>query len=194
MIDAEPKGQPTHVGADDRRNWDMGLHRGLTRLDLRSNNVTPPHDSAGAWANEVNQAVQAQAEQVRVNPPTVRFELGTPPTHPNTAPFNRTHHQYTMSAPMVSTPRDSKRHGWYHGPLAQQAQGELVRGPRVDRMEHPNMTAFSGFPGREPPREPPSQPQPHSQQPGGDRTAENSSRFDALVAVAASEGSTATAY
>ncbi|KAM0537667.1 hypothetical protein ACHAO3_007919 [Verticillium nonalfalfae] len=100
MIDAEPKGQPTHVGADDRRNWDMGLHRGLTRLDLRSNNVTPPHDSAGAWANEVNQAVQAQAEQ----------------------------------------------------------------------------------------------PQPHSQQPGGDRTAENSSRFDALVAVAASEGSTATAY
>ncbi|KAF3352417.1 Serine/threonine-protein phosphatase PP-X-like protein 4 [Verticillium dahliae VDG1] len=194
MIDAEPKGQPTHVGADDRRNWDMGLHRGLTRLDLRSNNVTPPHDSAGACANEVNQAVQAQAEQVRVNPPTVRFELGTPPTHPNTAPFNRTHHQYTMSAPMVSTPRDSKRHGWYHGPLAQQAQGELVRGPRVDRMEHPNMTAFSGFPGREPPREPPSQPQPHSQQPGGDRTAENSSRFDALVAVAASEGSTATAY
>ncbi|EEY21369.1 conserved hypothetical protein [Verticillium alfalfae VaMs.102] len=128
MIDAEPKGQPTHVGADDRRNWDIN------------------------------------------------------------------HHQYTMSAAMISTPRDSKRHGWYHGPLAQQAQGELVRGPRVDRMEHPNMTAFSGFPGREPPRESPSQPQPHSQQPGGDRTAENSSRFDALVAVAASEGSTATAY
>ncbi len=59
--------------AEDRRNvaqWDMGLHRGLTRLEIASS--TPPRDSAGAWASEVNQAVQAQAEQARVNPPTVR--------------------------------------------------------------------------------------------------------------------------
>ncbi|KAM0272908.1 hypothetical protein ACHAQH_008491 [Verticillium albo-atrum] len=193
MVDAEPHMPPAHVGTDDRRNWDMGLHRGLTRLDLRSNNVTPPRDSAGAWANEVNQAVQAQAEQVRVNPPTVRFELGTPPSQSNAGALGR-NHQYTMSAPMIATPRDTKRHGWYHGPLAQQTHGEPVRGPRVDRMEHPNMTAFSGFPGREPSRELQSQPQPHPQQPGSERTAENSSRFDALVAVAASEGSTATAY
>ncbi|KAM0324597.1 hypothetical protein ACHAQA_007985 [Verticillium albo-atrum] len=192
MMDSEPHNPPVHAGGDDRRNWDMGLHRGLTRLDLQSN-VTPPRDSAGAWANEVNQAVQAQAEQVRVNQPTVRFELGTPPSQSNAGTFTR-NHQYTMSAPMISTPRDTKRHGWYHGPLGQQPHAEPARGPRVDRMEHPNMTAFSGFPGREPPRELQGQPQPHPQQPSGDRPTENSARFDALVAVAASEGTTATAY
>ncbi len=67
------------AAAEERRNvaqWDMGLHRGLTRLEIASS--TPPRDGAGAWASEVNQAVQAQAEQARAaNQPMVRFETDT---------------------------------------------------------------------------------------------------------------------
>ncbi len=65
-----PSSPSAEVATEDRRNvvhWDMGLHRGLTRLDIN----TPPRDSAGAWASETNQAVQAQAERAA---PTVRFD------------------------------------------------------------------------------------------------------------------------
>ncbi|KAL2751882.1 hypothetical protein ACRALDRAFT_1073188 [Sodiomyces alcalophilus JCM 7366] len=217
MIDSEPTNPPTLLpstdpAADDRLNaphWDMGLRRGLTRLDLRSNNAGPPRDSASNWATEADQAVQAQAERARANQPTVRFELDQHPAHSNS---NRDHgsfsrgHQYTMSAPHISTPRDAKRHGWYHGPISGPPQpsaepGQDGRGPHgshVDRIVHPNMTAFTGFPARDARREPqpPGQQQnSNSQHGGGDRPPNaGSSRFDALVAVAASEGSTAAAY
>ncbi|ROT37840.1 hypothetical protein SODALDRAFT_175453 [Sodiomyces alkalinus F11] len=231
VIDSEPSHPPpalhpgTDPAADERRNvphWDMGLRRGLTRLDLRSSNVSPPRDSASHWANEADQAVQAQAERARANAPTVRFELDprparpAHPTHPAYAvqpnsnagqgTFAR-NHQYTMSAPSISTPRDAKRHGWYHGPIngpgqasAEQGQdGRGLQGSHVDRIMHPNITAFGGFPGRDGRREAQAPSQQHSSnsnlQQAGDRPPNaGSSRFDALVAVAASEGSTAAAY
>ncbi|GKT79214.1 C2H2 transcription factor [Colletotrichum tofieldiae] len=184
----------TDAVAEDRRNvsqWDMGLHRGLTRLDITSN-TTPPRDSAGAWANEVNQAVQAQAEQVRLNPPTVRFEVD-PPSYSNSGAYTR-NHQHTMSAPSIAS-RENKRHGWYHGPAGSSIHGPRPegpnndpRGPHVNRMIHPNMTAFSGFPARQPE---PQQPQQQQQQPGNPDPLR---RLEALVAVATSEGTTATAY
>ncbi|KAL0780572.1 hypothetical protein CaCOL14_001907 [Colletotrichum acutatum] len=197
MVDAEgTHRRPMHPGteavADERRNvaqWDMSLHRGLTRLDIASN-TTPPRDSAGAWANEVNQAVQAQAEQVRLNPPTVRFEVD-PPSYANSGAFTR-NHQHTMSAPSFAH-RDTKRHGWYHGPMGSNVHGprpeassQDPRGPHVNRMVHPNMGHFAGFPGRQPEPQ-----QAQQQQPGNPDPLR---RLEALVAVATSEGTTATAY
>ncbi|GJC91404.1 C2H2 transcription factor [Colletotrichum higginsianum] len=204
----------TDVVTDDRRNvsqWDMGLHRGLTRLDITSN-TTPPRDSAGAWANEVNQAVQAQAEQVRLNPPTVRFDVD-PPSYSNKSGAFARNHQHTMSAPSFAS-RENKRHGWYHGPVGSNVHGPRpeapnndARGPHVNRMVHPNITAFSGFPGRQPEPQQPQQQQQHhhhhhqqqqhqqqqqqQQQPGNPDPLR---RLEALVAVATSEGTTATAY
>ncbi|KAK1753702.1 Biofilm and cell wall regulator 1 [Echria macrotheca] len=190
-------------GGNERRDpttqWDMGLHRGLTRLDIN----TPPRDSAGAWAREVNQAVLAQAEQARVAPmqPTVRFDsevktVQVPTTSaPSSGPAGMGRHQYTMSAPSISTPRESKRHGWYHGPVTVHPPGEPgPEGSRshVDRIVHPNMTAFQGFPAREP-------PVVHQQASHGvdrmERIMErphptNNARLEALVAVATGE----TAY
>ncbi|KAL0939891.1 C2H2 transcription factor [Colletotrichum truncatum] len=201
MVDSEAAHPPALLpstdaaAVEDRRNvsqWDMGLHRGLTRLDITSN-TTPPRDSAGAWANEANQAVQAQAEQVRLNPPTVRFEVD-PPSYSHSSAFSR-NHQHTMSAPSIAS-RDSKRHGWYHGPSAShvhgprpEAPGHDPRGPHVNRMVHPNINAFPGFPARQ------AEPQPtQQQQPGRGPNPDPLRRLEALVAVATSEGTTATAY
>ncbi|TDZ30054.1 C2H2 finger domain transcription factor dvrA [Colletotrichum spinosum] len=206
MVDEIPRPpallHSTEVSTEDRRNvaqWDMGLHRGLTRLDITSN-TTPPRDSAGAWANEVNQAVQAQAEQVRLNPPTVRFEAN-PPSYSNSSAFSR-NHQHTMSAPSIAT-RDSRRHGWYHGPAASHVHGPRPepppghdpRGPHVNRIIHPNMNHFSGFPGRQPEPQPPQQHQQHQQhQQQQSGKPDPLRRLEALVAVATSEGTTAAAY
>ncbi|KAM5363327.1 hypothetical protein ACJZ2D_012068 [Fusarium nematophilum] len=186
MVDSEPPMraayQPHLVETpmqDERRNlnmYDASLQRGLNRLDI--NHSTPPRDSAGAWASEVNKAVQAQAEQVRINPPTVRFEDQPPPSYhgPKPTVATRALHQHTMSAPSITTTRDSKRHGWYHGPVSVHRDGrpQEQQDPRlahVDRMVHPNFTGFS--------------------RPGSN---ESLGRLEALVAVATSEGSTAAAY
>ncbi|PKS12314.1 hypothetical protein jhhlp_001614 [Lomentospora prolificans] len=182
---------------DDRRNpsqWDMGLHRGLTRLDISKNN-TPPHDSAGSWAKETERAMQVQNEQVRTNPPTVRFQVEPPHnTGPPPRAVSRAYHQHTLSAPSITTPRESKRHGWYHGPMNSQSEAPEPHGeprqPRVDRMVHPNIAAFSGFPAREPAHPPPP---PNSQQ-SGPASPDSLRRLEALVAVATSEGKTAAAY
>ncbi|KAK3367767.1 hypothetical protein B0H63DRAFT_86047 [Podospora didyma] len=226
MIDSEPPNPAIllsggDVGSEDRRGvasqWDMGLHRGLTRLDIN----TPPRDSAGAWANEVNQAVLAQAEQSRGAPiqQTVRFDSEVKTSHiptsmpPSSNSMLGSRHQHTMSAPSIATPREAKRRGWYHGPaVTVHPAGETIHEgrPHVDRMVHPNVGAFQGFPARE------QQPGMHQQNgPGMERMeradrmermerimerphpASNSDsmrRLEALVAVATSEGSTATAY
>lgn len=199
MVDAEhaprqPLQPPTLEATpiDDRRNlnlYDASLQRGLNRLDI--NHTTPPRDSAGAWASEVHKAVQAQAEQVRANPPVVRFQDEPAPSYPNHGPMgsSRAFHQQTMSAPSISAARESKRHGWYNGPVTPRDGSQQVsQDPRVahvDRIVHPNFHGFSGFPGRNP--GPPQQQQ--------DRQASNDplGRLEALVAVATSEGSTATA-
>ncbi|KAM0209214.1 hypothetical protein ACHAQI_006577 [Fusarium lateritium] len=168
---------------DERRNlnmYDASLQRGLTRLDI--NHSTPPRDSAGSWASEANKAVQAQAEHVRLNPPTVRFEE-RPPVYQSLKPTSapRSLHQHTMSAPSITTSRENKRRGWYHGPVSvhrDTRQPQEQQDPRlahVDRMVHPNFTGFSGFPLKEAPsphqqyqypqqQMPPPQVQQHAQQ------------------------------
>ncbi|KAF3011936.1 hypothetical protein E8E14_010784 [Neopestalotiopsis sp. 37M] len=215
-IDSEPTHQSTlqpvreHV-AEDRPstvNWDLGLHRGLTRLDLTSN-TTPPRDSAGTWAQEVQQAVDAEANRVRLNPPTVRFNdqvivtcapsvsaTAAPSAsiqHPQQPP--RIFHQHTMSAPMITHSSGNKRHGWYHGPVNTHRDERPEKIARVERMVHPNISHFSGFPAR---NQPQPQPHPHPQQhppsaeAAGDR--DNMLRLQALVAVATSENSATPAY
>lgn len=175
--------------SEERRNapqWETGLHRGLTRLDISN---TPPHDrdGAGTWANETEHAVQAQGEQARANPPTVRFHEPPPsyvPSSRRTPP--RAYHQHTFSAPPIGTSRENKRHGWYHGPPHGHEQGDGSADPRsrVERMVHPNVAAFAGFPARE----------GNAQEQGGNSNPEALKRLEALVAVATSEGKTATAY
>ena len=200
-VDSEQIHRPVYqpqlevIQADERRNlnmYDASLQRGLTRLDI--GRKSPPRDSAGAWASEVNRAVQAQAEHVRQNPPTVRFQDQLPPSRQNpSAGSGFSLHQHTMSAPSIATSRESKRHGWYHGPAMPQDNAPTPQDPRVahvERMTHPNFNGFSGFPSRE------QQAQQQQQQQQQDRPATNDPlrRLEALVAVATSEGSTATAY
>lgn len=179
-----PNAQLDSIPVDDRRNlnmYDASLQRGINRLDI--GHRTPPADGAGTWASEANKAVQAQGERVQSH---VRFE--EPPRNERYGPPpSRSLHQHTMSAPSFATSREAKRHGWYHGPVNLQqredSQAHDVRTAQVDKMVHPNFTGFSGFPAREQP------PPPQQQQ---ERPA--NSRFDALVAVATNESSTATAY
>lgn len=177
-----PNAQLDSIPVDDRRNlnrYDASLQRGINRLDIGYR--TPPSDSAGSWASEANKAVQAQAERVHNH---VRFE--EPPRERYGPPPSRSLHQHTMSAPSFATSREAKRHGWYNGPVAAQrdnvpAQDSKVA--QVEKMVHPNFTGFSGFPV-------PEQPPPTQQQ----QEHPANSRFDALVAVATNESSTATAY
>jgi len=207
-------------GTEDQRGhasqWDMNLDRGLNRLDIN----TPPRDGAGAWANEANQALLARAEQARV-----RFEPEVKPgptAHPPMVPTSAAgvfgpRHQHTVSAPAFNTARESRRHGWYNGPVAVHPASETIHEgrPHVDRIVHPNVTSFQGFPARE------QQPVIHQQQLGSpmERTErvermermermeriperapnqggepESMKRLEALVAVATGQGSAATAY
>ncbi|KAL2194225.1 hypothetical protein P885DRAFT_43548 [Corynascus similis CBS 632.67] len=193
--------------------WDTSLDRGLNRLDIN----TPPRDGAGTWATEANQALLARAEQARV-----RFEPDVKPAptaHPPMAPTGPAgilgaRHQHTMSAPSFNTPRESRRHGWYNGPVSTYPTGETIHEgrPHVDRIVHPNVSSFQGFPARE------QQPVIHQNRPGSpleraervermermERIPERSpnqgsepesmKRLEALVAVATGQGSTATAY
>lgn len=204
MIDrahAAPPLPSANIG-DDRRSmpqWDMSLHRGLTRLEIsKTTTPPPPRDGAGAWANEVHQAMQARVEQPHSQPapqrayqPTVRFEPEPqvvhrpPPPHavlPSNGPPRGGHHQHTMSAPLISTNRESKRRGWYNGPVTVHEDRVLDGRPhhdRIERIEHPNLHAFTGFPARD---------EAERRRPDNS----DSRRFDALVAVATGE-STATA-
>ncbi|KAI1210096.1 uncharacterized protein F4807DRAFT_69629 [Annulohypoxylon truncatum] len=197
IVDSEVSHPPAllpaaHSGDSDERrntaNWDMGLHRGLTRLDITSNNP-PPADIARTWAREANHAVEAEVERVRINPPTVRFNepVVMESRPPVATSLPRAYHQHTMSAPLVNTARETKRRGWYNGPVTVHADAPPEKIARVDRMIHPNISEFSGFPAREnamnaPPRE----------ENAGER--DNMLRLQALVAVATSEGNATTAY
>ncbi|XWW99882.1 hypothetical protein V2A60_007896 [Cordyceps javanica] len=177
-----PNAQLDSIPMDDRRNlnmYDASLQRGINRLDI--GHRTPPSDSAGSWAAEANKAVQAQAERSHSH---VRFE--EPPRERYGPPPSRSFHQHTVSAPSFATNRESKRHGWYNGPAPHPRDTPSAqdnKAAQVDKMVHPNFTGFSGFPARE--QQPPTQQQQ-------ERPA--NSRFDALVAVATNESSTATAY
>lgn len=195
-VDSEPPRMRMPAGlegspADRPRNanlYEPNLQRGLNRLELEHN---PSRESPSAWASEVTKAVHDQADQVRMNP-TVRFQEPPPSAyHGGPAMASRSLHQHTMSAPSFASNRDNRRHGWYHGPSRessgwQQQANPDPRAAHVDRMEHPNMTAFSGFPNRE----------QQTQQPAPERGGNGDPlrRLEALVAVATSEGTTATAY
>lgn len=190
MIDSNNANPPAllpgdDLGPDDRQSaaaqWDANLRRGLNRLDIN----TPPRDTAGAWANEANQALLARADQARAAPiqPTVRFEPDVrrvqpaPPTpivpaaHGSTAPVPSIRHQHTMSAPSASVLHDSsRRHEWY-GTAGHPVRETIHenRAAHIDRMVHPNMSAFQGFPAREDQarhqnRQLQQQPQQHPQQ------------------------------
>jgi hypothetical protein len=168
-------------------NWDMGLHRGLTRLDITSNPATQA-DGASSWAREANQAMDAQADRVRLNPPTVRFHESVMTDERSTSVHTpRVFHQHTMSAPSITTPREYKRRGWYHSPVSIHADAPPEKMARVERMIHPNISEFSGFPAREnPPSGAAREDHP------GER--EKMLRLQALVAVATSEGNATPAY
>ncbi|KAI8628104.1 hypothetical protein F5Y19DRAFT_153695 [Xylariaceae sp. FL1651] len=200
MVDSEVPHPPAllpstnPVDSEEKRNtvnWDMGLHRGLTRLDIASSPATQI-DSASSWAREANQAMDAQADRVRLNPPTVRFhepiidENVSAPIHTP----SRTFHQYTMSAPSIASSRESKRRGWYQGPVSIHADAPPEKIARVERMIHPNISEFSGFPARDPPSSGPTSIS-REENPG---EKEKMLRLQALVAVATSEGNATTAY
>ncbi|KAK4158863.1 hypothetical protein QBC43DRAFT_138681 [Cladorrhinum sp. PSN259] len=230
MVDQRPTNLPVLLPAsdraqDDRRppaaQWDMGIHRGINQLDIN----TPPRDSAGAWAQEANQALLARAEQARAAPvqQQVRFEqheVKQQAPHPSIAPSSGPmRHQYTMSAPSISVaqPREARRHGWYHGPTpSNYSVGETIhegRTAHIDRIVHPNVSQFQGFPAREHQPSLQQQQQQHQQQhptihqqsgthgamerilerPQSRGGPDSLRRLEALVAVATSE-STAAAY
>lgn len=186
--------------------WDMSLHRGLTRLGIN----TPPRDSAGAWANEVNQAVMARAEQARTpHPvaqsqaqPAARFGAVATPVQPaqHAVASHSSRHHHTMSAPSITGAREFKRHGWCHGPTTSSypARDAIPEGrAHVDRIIHPNVAQFQGFPAREQLQQSPVIHQ-HLKAPTSERQAgaqtDAMRRLEALVAVATGEGSAAAAY
>lgn len=187
MVDSEAPARAGYAPAlmegphiEERRNlnmYDASLQRGITRLDLSRN--TPPRDGAGSWASEANNAVQAQGERA------VRFEEPKQQPRDYAGPPRQAMHQHTMSAPSFASTRDSRRHGWYRGPpSAHQPPAQDSRAAHADRIEHPNFNGFSGFPA--------SEQQPKPQEPA--TNADSLRRLEALVAVATSEGTTATAY
>ncbi|KAL2151747.1 hypothetical protein VTH82DRAFT_6845 [Thermothelomyces myriococcoides] len=218
-ISRPPAGfQAGGTGAEDQRSrasqWDSSLDRGLNRLDIN----TPPRDAAGAWANEANQALHARAEQARVRfePEVKPAPAVQPPVAPATPPnIFGPRHQHTVSAPSFNTTRESRRHGWYNGPGSGYATGETIHEGRshVDRIVHPNVSTFQGFPARDQ-----QQPMIHQHQPGSpmERTErieriermdqipernpnqgsepESMRRLEALVAVATGQNNAATAY
>ncbi|OBT75487.1 hypothetical protein VF21_04929 [Pseudogymnoascus sp. 05NY08] len=113
--------RPEYAWSEDRsiaaaRQWDINLPHNFTRLEIAQQTSRP--DDASAWATDATRALQeraSQQSQVYSRPqPRVSFSATTypaqePPTrHPN-------HH---ISAPPL-TPRESKRQGWYAGPIPQ---------------------------------------------------------------------------
>lgn len=171
------------------------LHRGLNRLEISNltqstthDTTPPPHgqDGAGAWANEVQAAMQARVEQPRSYQPTVRFEqqprvVHQPPQAMSGGPPRG--HQHTMSAPLITNAREVKRHGWYNGPSTVHEDRVLESRAHVERIAHPNLHHFTGFPVKGTP--------PQQQQSTG---SDPYSGLNALVAAVASESSTAAAY
>lgn len=170
-------------------NWDMGLHRGLTRLDITSKPTTS--DSAGSWAHEANQAMDMETHRVRANPPAVRFDDSAMPDRLAKPAAPPGYHQYTMSAPSVASSRDSKRRPWYQSGMSTYSDAPPDRSARLNRMIHPNLGGFRGFSTREippsgPALDPALGPTPREEDPEERGTV----RLDALVAAATGERNT----
>lgn len=194
---AAASGEINGAMEDSRRNsgvfseWDRSLHRRINDLNISNS----PRDGAGTWANETNQAVLAQAERTHVvqpqgpPPPTVRFNSERESSYGSPSGRSPLGHHHAMSAPIVTRNYDSRRQGWYNGPLPNRpSPPDTIHEGRahVDRLEHPNFRQFSGFPAR---NNPPVVHQ-HPAQPTVPRAAElhgtENSPLDVLVAAASS--------
>ncbi|OBT61746.1 hypothetical protein VE03_09166 [Pseudogymnoascus sp. 23342-1-I1] len=94
--------------------WETSLPRNFTRLEIAQQTSRP--DDASAWAIDATRAVQERpAQQSQMSPrPQPRVSFSTR-TYPAREPPSR-HLSHHASAPPV-TPRDSRRQGWYAGPL-----------------------------------------------------------------------------
>lgn len=130
---------PVEAYREERPNsqhWDM--NRNLTRLDLGHS------DAAGSWASDANRTVQAQAEHPRTQPPpppqTVRFEES-----PYSARSQQNAYQH-QSAPPI-TPKENKRHGWYHGPVTPVTAQPPPIDPRLQRTSPEDSSSSEGVPG-----------------------------------------------
>lgn len=201
MVDSAPRPPTLHstprdlTATEDRRNlnvYDASMHRGVQRPDYGPH--TPPRE-IGAWVHETGKAVQ-QAQMDSPRGPALRFEGQAPTSYPAGGPVGgQGYHQQTMSAPSIATSRTNKRRAWYNGPMeSHREEPRQVQDPRVSRVErmvHPNFAGFSAMPATE--QQQPS-PHPQHQQPPQEGSPESLRRLEALVAVATSEGSTATAY
>ncbi|KAI1427621.1 hypothetical protein F5Y12DRAFT_142622 [Xylaria sp. FL1777] len=173
--------------SEERRNtanWDMGLHSGIHRLEIMHNPGTS--ESASAWARDTRQAVTAQADRVRQHPPTVRFNDSITAENAPKSIGPRAFHQHTVSAPSIASSRESKRRGWHQSGISPYGETPPEKMARVDRMVHPNVREFSGFPARENI----SGPTPREQNPG----ERGMVRLETLVAVATGEGNATKAY
>jgi hypothetical protein len=148
MIDTPSRApiRPSEHYREERANgqhWDQGINRNLNRLDIAQDT---PNDGASSWASETTKAVVAKGEHARVqvtqpNPPQpqVRFEES-----PYTA---RSHQNYQhQSAPPI-TPRESKRHAWYSGPVSPVAQQYLPIDPQLQRTSPADSSSSEGVPG-----------------------------------------------
>lgn len=144
-----------------RPQTDYGMSRTMHRLDIA------PRDGASAWANEAKNAVvavQAQTELYRApQPQSIRWEQPyrpressnayqypqprpqQPPT-PNVYP-RHPHHAHHVSAPLISplTPRETKRQGWYHGPVI--VQNDTRHQPERTSPEGGSSSSEGGVPG-----------------------------------------------
>lgn len=176
--------QPEERDKFNSSAWAMDLHKGLTRLGLAPN-PTPP-DSASTWAREANQAMDVQADRVRMNPHTVRFHESVMAQDPQASVNPRVSHQYTMSAPSIASSRESKRRAWHQSGVSHHGEMPPEKITRVDRMVHPNIREFSGFPARDSI----ARPAPREEAPGG----RGMGALETLVAVATGEGNATKAY
>lgn len=159
------------IQLEERRNlnmYDAGLQRGLTRLDL--GRKTPPRHVFETGQD----LVQGQSLH-----------------HHQQHHHHHHHHSQAVSSSLMATPKEDKRRGWHHGPMATHSQASSQVAPMhsvgpSERLVHPNLDGFRTFPSRDQAVQPSHQ----------DRSGKGDPlrRLEALVAVATSEGSTAAAY
>ncbi|KAI9814295.1 MAG: hypothetical protein M1832_005935 [Thelocarpon impressellum] len=110
-------------GLNDRRavpEWDMSLHRNLTRLDITTS--TPPREPT-TWPQQPQPQPQPQPPPDPTpsqHLPVVHHPMAQPPP-----PSGNIVQQTARPAPQQNepatrspqTPRKNKRHGWYNGPI-----------------------------------------------------------------------------
>ncbi len=113
-------------GPDNRRghaSWDMSLHRNLTRLDIA--NGTPPKDAA-VWGQQTIAEIQNAALRPGNPFPTPSHHQAPPVTIQHYAQRRPAEH-FPPIQPAPVTPKKTKRHGWYNGPLPNTQQSYLPR-------------------------------------------------------------------